>query len=147
MKQENENPYTLVDWLRLTGYSTTVDNAPYEIVEKDLQEIKRDEYLRTKASIVRIIKAVAEANGLLSKTRKREIVYQRYYLYYLAKKLVKVNAGDKISLTAIGNIFNKDHATILHGLREVEKLKQYEDFRNCTKYLKDFFNNPIYVKL
>jgi len=147
MINENETPYTIIDWLRLTGYANTVSNAPYEIVEKDLQEIKADEYLRTKASILRVAIAVAEANGLDKVTRKREIVDQRSYLYYLIKRLIENNTDEKISLTAIGRLFNKDHATVLHGLRKVEDLKLDKEFNKTIQYLKDFFNNPIYVKL
>ena len=43
---ENKN-YTIVDWLRITGYDKTIENAPYKIIDEDLIEIKNGEYLKS----------------------------------------------------------------------------------------------------
>ena len=37
-----------------------------------------------------------------------------------------------MSLTAIGKLFNKDHATVIHGLKTYENVKVYDDFVNFT---------------
>jgi len=42
--------------------------------------------------------------------RKQDIIYKRYYLY---DQLRKAN----YSLSAIGRIFDKNHASVLHGIR------------------------------
>lgn len=42
--------------------------------------------------------------------RKQDIIFKRYYLY---DQLRQAN----YSLTAIGTIFNKNHASVLHGIR------------------------------
>ncbi len=137
---ENE-PYTIVDWLRLTGYDKTIENAPYEIVDEDLEEIQNGEYLITKDSIIRIVKAVSKSKRLGARTRKREIVDQRNYLY----SILRLRA--QLSLSAIGLLFNKDHTTVLYALRKLEYLRLDKDFKKNTKCLNEFFNNPIYINI
>lgn len=58
---------------------------------------------------------------LKSKSRKRELVYTRNILYKHLR-----NKG--MSLTAIGKTFNRDHATVLFGLNQYERLSGYSDF-------------------
>jgi hypothetical protein len=58
---------------------------------------------------------------LKSKCRKRELVYTRNILYKHLR-----NKG--MSLQAIGKQFNRDHATVLFGLNQYERLCGYEDF-------------------
>ena len=61
---------------------------------------------------------------LKSKCRKRELVYTRYVLY---KYLRKYN----MTLNEIGKMFNRDHASVLFGLRQYDELNSnslYIDF-------------------
>lgn len=63
---------------------------------------------------------------LKSKSRKRELVYTRNILYkYLRNK--------GMSLQAIGKTFNRDHATVLFGLNQYERLINYDDFKELQE--------------
>ena len=56
-------------------------------------------------------------NGnITSKSRVRKIVYARAIFYTIVKSL-----HPKLSLTAIGNIVNRDHATVLFALRQAKE--------------------------
>ncbi|MHA1916274.1 MAG: helix-turn-helix domain-containing protein [Promethearchaeota archaeon] len=78
----------------------------------------------SKANI--IVKAAAQAmtlpvESLKLKTRKREIVVARQ----IAMKLMRIHTA--LSLQAIGDFFNKDHATVLHGSKNVDNWKETKD--------------------
>ena len=49
-------------------------------------------------------------------SQSREYITIRQYIYYFAKKYLRM------SLAKIGKYFNKDHATVLHGLRTLNNL-------------------------
>ncbi|MGI9555372.1 MAG: helix-turn-helix domain-containing protein [Cyanophyceae cyanobacterium] len=57
---------------------------------------------------------------LKHKSRKREFINKRMYLYYLLKE-------HDYSYTDIGKLFNKNHATIIHGCRQYRDLKKSKD--------------------
>lgn len=62
---------------------------------------------------------------LLLHTRKREIVEARQLVaYFLFKKF------ERRSLQKIGNIIGKNHATVLHCLKTVERLKEVDEDYN-----------------
>ena len=56
-----------------------------------------------------LIKQLAKDHGLITTKRDREIVYKRYYLYSELRPYC--------SLQQIGDIFEKDHASICHGVK------------------------------
>lgn len=76
------------------------------------------------------------------RTRKREVVEARYMFYELCR-------NKRMSLAQIGRFVNKDHATILHGIKRFgilcevdiefknnfESLKTIVDFRSSRKIL------------
>lgn len=65
----------------------------------------------------------ASNGNIVSKKRQRELVYARYVYFYYAKQLTRE------SLKRIGNkCFNRDHATVLHGVNQFNRLKGYPDF-------------------
>jgi hypothetical protein len=70
------------------------------------------------------IHELIEKYGLLDKSRRRDVLFKRYYLYNELR-----TCG--LSLSEIGSVFNKNHATILHGLRVHKDLTSYRD----TDYL------------
>lgn len=70
------------------------------------------------------IHELIEKYGLLDKSRRRDVLFKRYYLYNELR-----TCG--LSLSEIGRVFNKNHATILHGLRVHKDLTSYRD----TDYL------------
>ena len=64
---------------------------------------------------------ICERNGILKETRQREIVYQRAAAYNFVRK------NTKLSLAAIGQIFGKNHATIINALRMYDNFIQQKD--------------------
>lgn len=61
-------------------------------------------------------KSGIDAVELLSKTRRREVSDMRQFTFWC------IRSTTKLSLGAIGGIFGRDHATVLHGLRNFEGL-------------------------
>jgi len=75
--------------------------------------------------------------NLAYKTRKREYVFARAVYYRLCKEFTKC------SLTAIGKEVNKDHATVIHGLKV---FKSFQSFPNMYQSELRAYNN-IYPAL
>lgn len=68
------------------------------------------------------IEIVAEANGiapatLLNQSRWRPIARARQVAMWLSRQ------STQRSLSEIGMVFHRDHTTVLHGIRTVEKLR------------------------
>tara|TARA_R110000824_G_scaffold380565_1_gene572996 strand:+ start:512 stop:886 length:375 start_codon:yes stop_codon:yes gene_type:complete len=59
-----------------------------------------------------------EMSKLQSPSRKREIVDARHLFCYFAKK------QSKLSCQAIGDIINRNHASVIHAVKKVTQLKQ-----------------------
>lgn len=59
---------------------------------------------------------------LKSKTRKRNIVNLRQMCFYILRK------KKGMVFETIGREFGKDHATVLHGVRNIESLLEIKDF-------------------
>jgi hypothetical protein len=84
---------------------------------------------RFRNTLETILEDVAEktkttVEDLKRKTRKREIVDARYVYFKRAKELTSK------SLSAIGSIVGKDHASVLHGIREANTTKQVSELYN-----------------
>lgn len=45
-------------------------------------------------------------------SRKRDIVYKRYYLMHI------LHCRSRLCLREIGELFNRDHSSVIHGLKE-----------------------------
>jgi hypothetical protein len=70
------------------------------------------------ASVKQLI-TIAEENKLARKCRKQDVVYKRYYLFSELRK--------ELTLESIGNMFNLNHSTILHGLKQHDKYMKMND--------------------
>ena len=66
------------------------------------------------------INELIEKYGLKNNTRKRDVLFKRYFVYNELR-----NYG--LSLSMIGEIFGKNHATILNGLRVHKDMLSYRD--------------------
>lgn len=81
-----------------------------------------------------------------SKTRQRKYVEARAVYY----KLLRENS--RMSLQAIGNTMNKDHATVLHSLRQIKDWLEYDkqlkrDYNTINSRLQDTMRlNPELFK-
>lgn len=67
-----------------------------------------------------LIHDLIEIHQLTTKTRRRDVLFKRYYLFNELRE-----AG--LNLMQIGEIFGKNHATIIHGLRVHKELLSYKD--------------------
>jgi hypothetical protein len=87
---------------------------------------------------IQVIKKACEIfevsiDDLNSKRRFRNIVEVRYVLFYIFHK--KLN----YTLHQTSNIFNKNHATALHGCKVVKNISEYDyQFNSKLKVLIDF---------
>lgn len=79
------------------------------------------------------VKEVIERYKLDQKNRKREIIYIRSILYTHLR-------NEKWTLAQIGKLFNKDHATILHGLRCYQENIKYQDFKDINNRIEQELN-------
>lgn len=77
---------------------------------------------------------------LTNKSRDRGLIYKRAYLYHELR-----TSG--FSLTQIGEIFGKHHATILHGIKTHENLTGYgdEDYKHETFQLKEQLAGSVLI--
>lgn len=97
--------------------------------------MNQNEYLST--DFISNVYDIIEKYNLKEKNRKQSIIYKRYYLY---AQLYKA----KLSLTHIGKLFNKDHATVLHGLK-MHKLYTAEKDGIYLHYVQPIIDELQYV--
>ena len=69
------------------------------------------------------IKYMIELHNLCDKGRNRELVYKRNYIY---SELYKLN----INLTQIGKMLDKDHVTVMHGLKVDKQFQNFDKIYN-----------------
>jgi hypothetical protein len=70
------------------------------------------------ATIKELIK-IAEAHGLQRKTRKRDIVYKRYYIFSEMRK--------GLTFEQVGDMFGMNHSTVLYGVNQHELFMKQRD--------------------
>lgn len=76
-----------------------------------------------------------------SRLRHRHIAHPRMVCMYLIRRLTRM------PLETIGAAMNRDHATIIYGVRTVEKMMETDDLlasqvRYLEQYLKEAFRAP-----
>ena len=89
---------------------------------------------------IAIIHELVEAYDLRNKCRDRGLIYKRYFLYNELR-----TSG--FSLSQIGEIFGKHHASIIHGLKTHENLMGYndEEYKNETFQLKEQLAGSVLI--
>jgi hypothetical protein len=75
-------------------------------------------------------------NGLNTPSRHREHVYKRAILMTFLR-----DRG--LRLTEIGRMFNRDHATVLHGVKIYEAQKSYEDFQAMEYFMQSDLSQMV----
>lgn len=88
------------------------------------------------------IKELIEKDGLLTKKRYRHLIDKRSYLYYLLRE-------EGFTLERIGKMFDKDHATILNGIKKHEyytAVKDYSYDKNTEEYRRELEAQVIPVR-
>ena len=134
-----EGQYTIVDHLQKLSYTETVLSPPYNLHIDDYEEIASRTFLQTKESITRVAIRTIDALDLKVKNRKRYIVDRRRFMFYIL--VVRANN----TLTFTGNIFNKDHATVLYHIRQIPGLQNDKEYIENTKALNQFFNHTKFI--
>ena len=74
-----------------------------------------------------IIRDYINREELKSKHRKREKSYIRFYIYAYLKHTYK------LTLMQIGKEFNRDHASILYGIKQYNFFKNDKLFNSITR--------------
>lgn len=87
---------------------------------------------------IAIIHELIERYDLTNKCRDRGLIYKRAFLYNELR-----TSG--FSLTQIGEIFGKHHATIIHGIRTHRDLTSYQDeeYKHETIQLKEQLQGSV----
>lgn len=81
-------------------------------------------------------KSGIDAVDLLSKTRRREVSDMRQFTFW------SIRSTTKLSLGAIGGIFGRDHATVLHGIKNFENLVMTDRiYKDSVKSIVDSIDN------
>jgi hypothetical protein len=87
------------------------------------------------------IQAIIDKYDLTKKCRLRQYTYQRYYLYALLR-------SQGMPLTEIGVMFNRTHATVIHGIANHDVWYKQKDelYLYYTLELRKLFASPRYYK-
>lgn len=87
---------------------------------------------KTLIKIKKLVEADLGLDDISKKTRQRDYVFARFLYYKVARDI------SKSSLSSIGQVVNRDHATALYGISKFDDLVDYnKDF--C--YLKDSYHS------
>ena len=83
------------------------------------------------------VKEVIEKDGLITKSRYRTFLDRRSYLYAMLNK-------NGMSLVEIGRLFNKNHATIINGIKKHHAYTRYKDelYLHNVKEYREIFYEP-----
>ena len=88
-------------------------------------------------TMVEKIEQLIEQYDLASKSRERDKVYFRSYIYWLLRE-------DGWIMSDIGDLFNRDHATVINGLKVHEAYyKKDKVYMRFVKKLDEIFNPTI----
>ena len=83
------------------------------------------------------IKEYIESEQLNGKSREHFYVFRRHYLCWA---LYKTN---QLTLSQIGRMFNRNHATIIHSIRKHEELKNDKLYRGITESCQELMSEPL----
>ena len=88
-------------------------------------------------TMVEKIEQLIEQYDLASKSRERDKVYFRSYIYWLLRE-------DGWIMSDIGDLFNRDHATVINGLKVHEAYyKKDKVYMRFVRKLDEIFNPTI----
>lgn len=85
--------------------------------------------------IKRLVELYLKIKNIESKNREKEYVFARYVAFRLSKDFTS------FSLQKIADVYNRDHATVLHGLKEFRNLKKQKAFHKYEKVYKIIFRH------
>ena len=82
------------------------------------------------------VKEIVEEENLDNYSRKRYITHRRFYLMYYLRQ------NTSMTLSEIGQLFKRDHASVLHGIRYHKLSEEINDhlyFKNIER-IKNFLD-------
>lgn len=87
------------------------------------------------------IQAIIDKYDLKQKSRYMHLIYRRYYLYKVLKR-------DGMTLSQIGRLFGKTHASVINGINKHDTYMKYKDsaYMLHTLELREQFVLPQYYK-
>lgn len=83
------------------------------------------------------IKEYIQAEDLNGKSREQFYVYRRHYLCWA------LYSTNQLTLTQIGRMFNRNHATVLNSIRKHEELKNDKLYRGLIKTCQELMAEPL----
>lgn len=84
---------------------------------------------------IEVVKAYIQNYGLNTSSRIQSQTYQRQYL------MAKLHETGDYSLTEIGNMFKRHHATVIHSIRQHHNLKKDGYYLKLIKPAVDILND------
>jgi hypothetical protein len=86
-----------------------------------------------------MIKKIIEEHGLNTPSRKEELVYKRFVFWnYLYNKL-------GMTLEDVGREFNRNHSSVIYGIRKYNDLIMYDDFKKMATEFEDEIDSILSV--
>jgi hypothetical protein len=86
-----------------------------------------------------MIKKIIEEHGLNTPSRKEELVYKRFVFWnYLYNKL-------GMTLEDVGREFNRNHSSVIYGIRKYNDLIMYNDFKKMATEFEDEIDSILSV--
>lgn len=73
-----------------------------------------------------MIKKIIEEHGLDTPSRKEELVYKRFVFWNYLYKVMGITLED------IGKEFNRNHSSVIYGIRKYNDLIIYDDFKKIA---------------
>ena len=85
--------------------------------------------------IIEKVKEYIKAEGLDTPSREQVLRYKRHYLCYRLKRY------SHFKLYEIGNLFNRNHATVLNSIKAHHDLKNDKVYQDTIAETKQFFDD------
>lgn len=86
-----------------------------------------------------MINKIIEEHGLNTPSRKEELVYKRFVFWnYLYNKL-------GMTLEDVGKEFNRNHSSVIYGIRKYNDLIMYNDFKKMATEFEDEIDSILSV--
>jgi DNA-binding transcriptional MerR regulator len=83
------------------------------------------------------IKKYIQDENLNEKSREHFYVFRRHYLCWFLYQ------SNELTLSQIGRMFNRHHATVLHSIRKHKELKNDKLYRRITETCQNLMSEPI----
>jgi chromosomal replication initiation ATPase DnaA len=90
-------------------------------------------------AIISAVREIIEIERINTKNRSHHKVHKRFFLMWYLRE------NTEMSLDAIGGLFNKDHATVLHGIKKHYEFTEYNDSVYLINHegIKQFLNKKF----